>query len=422
MYFQNVTISNFKKIKEMELCFKPGVNLLIGDNGVGKTSILEALTIALSDYINGIAGVAKKGIHLSHVRIDTLGAGDISKSIQYCTPVTLKASYKAGDICLKGEVTRRDTSNGSKTRYLGNEVSKYAVALANDPHALLPLLRYYSTQRLSSPRREDFASSGKNKLNDRRCGYIGCLDENLDIKALKSWCLKMELTAFQRGEKIKEYEIFKQIVSRAMAEMSNLDTEPDIGYSREFEDMVYIKGKTAIPINYLSAGYQSLLWMIMDMAFRLALLNPGLEDLDEVSGIVMIDEIDMHLHPKWQWQVLTALHKTFPQIQFIIATHSPIIISSCKDVCLIAIDDDQNVSYLEDAYAFSIYDVLEFRQGSDGIPHKLKSLYGQFDEALNEDDVEKARRLLVNMESEYGSDNSEVKRAKFEMGLDELIE
>ena len=72
-------------------------------------------------------------------------------------------------------------------------------------------------------------------------------------------------------------------------------------------------------------------WMIMDMAFRLAQENPSIDDYRKVPGIVMIDEIDMHLHPAWQWRILEALHKAFPKIQFIVATHSPIIISSAKN-------------------------------------------------------------------------------------------
>lgn len=420
MEFQKVKISNFKKIEEMELNFMPGMNLLIGDNGVGKTSILEALTIVLSIFFNGITGVAKKGISASQVRIDTHVVGDASRSIRYCTPVIITSNYKIVDADFSGEVSRRDQTNGSKTRYIGKEITEYASSLVNNPQKQLPLLCYYSTQRLLPPKREDLSTGSKNKLNDRRCGYIGCLDENLDIKALKSWCLKMEMTAFQKEEKIKEYEAFKRMVSRTMVKMSDLDTEPGIAYSREFEDMVYMIEGVSIPINYLSAGYQSLLWMVMDMAFRLALLNPELEDFSEATGIVMIDEIDMHLHPKWQWKVVGALKETFPGIQFIIATHSPIIISSCKDANLIAIDSRQNVTYLEDAYAYSIYDVLEFRQGSDGIPQNLKTLYSLFDEALNNEDYEQAQRVLDNMETEYGENNSEVKRAKFELGMDEL--
>ena len=142
----------------------------------------------------------------------------------------------------------------------------------------------------------------------------------------------MEMAAFHQENTIPEYEAFKATVSSIMKKMSDLEIAPKISYSRVFEDIVYSeRDKEEIPIQYLSAGYQSLLWMSVDLAYRLALLHPGQLDFSLATGVVLIDELDMHLHPKWQWNVLGALEETFPNIQFIIATHSPIIISSCKN-------------------------------------------------------------------------------------------
>ena len=103
----------------------------------------------------------------------------------------------------------------------------------------------------------------------------------------------------------------------------------------------------------------------MNMAFRLALLNPGKEDLGAIGGVVLIDEIDMHLHPKWQWKVIGALRDTFPKIQFIMATHSPIIISSSRNVNLIQIDEKQKVHYLPEAYAYSVEDECRNTKGTE---------------------------------------------------------
>lgn len=225
-------------------------------------------------------------------------------------------------------------------------------------------------------------------MNDRRCGYIGCFESNLDIKAIQAWCLKMEMTEFQQKKQISEYEAFKNLVSSFMCRMNELDEKPVVSYSRAFETIVYTENGNTIPVNYLSAGYQSLLWMIMNMAFRLALLNPGKVNFENVGGVVLIDEIDMHLHPKWQWKIIGALRDTFPKIQFIMATHSPIIISSCRDVNLIQIDEEQGVRYLPEAYAYSVEDVLELRQESVGAPQELKIQYHKFEEALNEENYE----------------------------------
>ena len=344
MWIREITISNYKAIREMEIKFQPGVNLLIGDNGVGKTSVLEAITVAFGDFINGMTGVAKKGILPSDVRMDTKRISDASQGIVHYTPITIKTKFDTEEGIKSGEVTRRDETAKSKTRFVGKQISDYANKKVNDLSEELPLFCYYSTSRLAPPKREDFGTASKNKLNDRRCGYIGCMENNLDIKALKAWCLKMEMAAFQQGKQIAEYQAFKEIVANFMCQMNELEEKPQIAYSRAFEDIAYTENGETIPVNYLSAGYQSLLWMVMDMAFRMAVLNPGKESLNQCEGIVLIDEVDMHLHPKWQWKIIEALKNSFPKIQFILATHSPIIISSSKDAILLEIDQEQEIS------------------------------------------------------------------------------
>ena len=149
----------------------------------------------------------------------------------------------------------------------------------------------------------------------------------------------------------------------------------------------------------------------MDFAYRLALLNPGQSDYHQATGVVLIDELDMHLHPKWQWNALSALNEVFPKIQFIIATHSPIVISSSQNGQIISLDSEQNVLYLEDAFAYSITDVLELRQGALGVPKEVRALANQFEEALNLGDYGSARKILQDMKEKYGEDNTEVKSA-----------
>ena len=417
MWIKEITISNYKAIREMNISFQRGVNLLIGDNGVGKTSVLEAITVAFGDFINGMSGVAKNGISPSDVRIDTKMIADASQGIVHYTPITIQTVFDTEEGEKRGEVIRRDETGKSKTRFAGKEVSDYANKQANDLSAELPLFCYYSTSRLAPPKREDFGAASKNKLNDRRCGYIGCMENNLDIKALKSWCLKMEMAAFQQKREVAEYQAFKEIVADFMCEMNDLKEKPEVGYSRAFEDIAYTENGETIPVNYLSEGYQSLLWMIMDMAFRMAILNPGSSSLKQCGGIVLIDEVDMHLHPKWQWKIIDALRRSFPNIQFILATHSPIIISSGKNAALLEIDRNQEITELSDAYAYSVADVLTYRQGSSEIPDKLKGQSKELEIVVNEKDYEAAKKILRSMEQQYGKENSLVKKGKFRLRM-----
>lgn len=167
-----------------------------------------------------------------------------------------------------------------------------------------------------------------------------------------------------------------------MKNISDLEKMPEIYYSSQLEQMVYREENINLPVSNLSAGYQSLLWMVMNLSYRLSLLNPEYTgELQNMQGIVLIDEIDMHLHPKWQWNIIKALEETFPGIQFLVATHSPIVISSCKSEQMLMVAEDQEVMYLQDAYGYSVQDVLNFRQGTTEKLQIIKELDEQFEEA-----------------------------------------
>ncbi len=416
MEFLKVDIKNFKRFESLHLDLKPGINILLGGNGVGKTSALEALSVALSDFFNGISDVPKKGIEANQVRFDTHELGDVSTGKEYFSTSITSHIHLDHEVGI-GQITRRDNTSNSRTRYLGRGIAQYANRICNDMNATLPLICYYSTKRLSPPKKENYAAKSKNKLDDRICGYIGCLDDTLDLKALKSWCLDMELEAFHAGKPVQEYEMFKNIISIFMSKMTDTKPFPTVYYSRKQEELVYQESGKALPISYMSAGYQSLLWMIMDMAFRLAQINPGIKNYQDVPGIIMIDEIDMHLHPIWQWRIVEALHEVFPRIQFILATHSPIIVSSAKNANLIMLQGD-DVRYLPNAYAYSIDDVLENRQFSQSVPDELRTLISAFDRSINSGELGKARDVLGKMIEQFGRNNPSVIGCQSEFELE----
>lgn len=420
MYLEKVRIKNFKAIKEIQLEFQPGVNLLIGDNGVGKTSILEAISVGMGGFLSGIKNVNTKNILQEDIRFDIRKKGSASSAVEYKVPVEIECELQTDDRLYKW--IRRREFEDPKTKIDNREICKYAQKLTNDSEKILPLLSFQSEARVWQKKRGDFGTVLKKKLNDRRCGYIGCLDYSLDIKGIKEWCLKMELSAFQMEEKVAEYEAFKMLVADVMQKMSGLAKRPEVFYSKQLDDIVYREEGQDMPVSFLSAGYQSLLWMTMDLSYRLALLNPDAgDDIKKIPGIVLIDELDMHLHPKWQWNVLMALEETFPNVQFIVATHSPIIISSCKEEKLIQILETGEVSYLPSAYAYSVEDVLRFRQGSCEKPKNIETLIDKFEKAMNRYDYTEARTVIKALEVELGKDHSEVKKAQNELDISEWV-
>lgn len=124
----------------------------------------------------------------------------------------------------------------------------------------LPVLSYQSSIRASQTRRGDFGAEMKKRMDDRRCGYLGCLDAVLDLKRVKEWCYEMQRIAFDQDRKVDEYEQFKYIVGSFMQKMSNTKEIPQIYYSRQHKDIVYCENQEVLPISFLSAGYQSLLY------------------------------------------------------------------------------------------------------------------------------------------------------------------
>ena len=416
MYFERTEIQNFKGIEKMNLEFSSGVNLLIGNNGVGKTTVLEALALSIQTYFSRMNDIAKKSIKKDDVHFTSNLVGDASQHRVYSNPTVIKSEINLGGLEYSSEISREDETNATRTKYTGKEFAAAGRDLLNSQEAILPVICYFSTSRVVDTQKVSTNAVGKNKLNDRRCGYIDCLNATLDRKALTDWTFKMAMAEYKKGTAVAEYEAFKKAVGIFMQKMNDLEEIPLVEYTRDFEDITYAEDGKTMLVNYLSAGYQSLLWMLMEVSFRIALLNPELSDYSQAEGIVLIDEIDMHLHPRWQWKILDALHSSFPKVQFIAATHSPIIISSFKDAKLLSIGEN-GVEELSGAYAYSIDDVVEYKQGSFGIPQELRRLKQEFEDAFCLRDRENSQKAVDKMKELFGTSNTEVKRAEAKMQM-----
>ena len=409
MYLEKIHIENYKAIEKLDIDLKPGINLLIGDNGAGKTSVLEGIAVALGGLFVNVAGVSTKNIVKDDVRMNIKPMGDSSTTIEYYEPVLAGCSLHVTEEQdftwnrIKEEVSATHTKIDDKN------VCVWMKKLTNNSDTILPLISFQSAARAWRVRRGDFGTELKKKLDDRRCGYIGCLDSSMDVKSIQQWCLKQEVVRSNKGT-VREYEMFKNIVASFMKEINELDKIPSIYYSPQFDELVYKEDEVEMPISKLSAGYQSLLWMIMDLAYRVCMLNPELERREQITGIVLIDEIDLHLHPKWQWNVIDALRKTFAGVQFIIATHSPIVISASKEANLILLNGAQEVSYLPDCYGYEVEDVLRYRQESVSRPKKVKALVDEIENAIDDIDFGKAYIALERLQDVLGEDNSEYKK------------
>ena len=409
MFLKQVEIENFKGHVNCKLKLTSGFNLLIGDNGMGKTSILEAISVALGAFIAGIEDVSSKHFTKEEVRISSMPMGDGSFHRQYETPV--RVSCVADIEGNEYQWTRRKNSiSASRSTVEPTEIKKLAQKLSHDPNAILPILSFQSAARTWMQKKESSENIFTTDFN-RTVGYINCLEEASDSKSLLNWFAKMEQVEWLKGKKIGEYEAVKTALSRFMSIMNEGDVS-QIQFDKQNSELSYVTGNKSLPIRFLSAGYQSVIWMVLDIAYRMAALNPNLrENTSNTSGIVLIDELDMHLHPKWQWKIIEALQTTFPNVQFIAATHSPILIASCKNGHLIRVEQDE-ITYETSGYGMEVDDVLRSTQHSKDIVDAVKKRLDAVYELIGNEEFDRAEEKINELEQMLGDSHPELNKVK----------
>lgn len=297
MHVKTIAIHDFKGIEHCQLTFQPGFNLIIGENGKGKTSLLEALAVGISGFLSGVhgGGVRSRNFQLEEARTSYVLQGDGAYEPQYSWPHIDMSAEVAG---CSYEWERAKDSYGAQTKTVPRDICHLAEQMVADTRAILPVICYQSAGRVWSQKRKKQTSAFSRKKSSRIVGYIDCVTDESSMKLMLEWCSRMEQIAWQTEKPVREYEAVKKAVAAAM---TRLESAPvDIFYDKRSEELMYRKNGTVVPISVLSAGYQSLIWMVFDIAYRMAALNPFLaEDISQTPGLVLIDELDVHLHPRW---------------------------------------------------------------------------------------------------------------------------
>jgi predicted ATP-binding protein involved in virulence len=342
MHLSRIYLKNFKAFDTLEFDLSPRINLIIdgGNAGAGKTSILEGIALACGGMFLNVVGVKPNNITQNDIKI--IIPDNPPTNMSFCNPCIIGCSLAIGDKEFSWHRIKEDGT--SSTNMDDKNVCKYFKDLTNQPNSNLPLISFQSNERVCNIKNGDFGYEIKEKLDDRRCGYIGCLNTS-KIQPIQQWCLKQEVMMSHKG-KIREYETFKNIVTLFMKEVNGLKETPSLYYSPAFNELVYKDKFMEMPISKLGSGYQSLLWMVMDLAYRVCLLNPEIGNLSQIEGIVLIDDIELHLNPRQPSNILQALSKTFENVQFIVTTHSSIVASSFKEANILYLKEDHSIENL----------------------------------------------------------------------------
>lgn len=373
----SLNLRNFRCFDEITVKFHDQLTVIVANNGQGKTAVMDAIAIALGPFVSAFDDGKDRSFERDDIRLLRVGQGNRMELAD--GGVRLEASGFVGQ---KGETWKRELA-GPKSRTtrkdaraLTQEGKKLQSQVRQETEILrtgtcLPLVAYYPTDRLWNIRRLPFK---KLPRTSRMVGYTHCLESGSDFHLMADWfrywsinSLKRRLHAQEGGEVVvpDEYDWALEAVRNAI----NLCLKPSgwggMDYSLEREEIVArhpLFGE--LPLGMLSDGIRSMLTLVADIAFRMVKLNPNLGPYaaTDAEGIVLIDEVDMHLHPTWQQTVLTSLREAFPRVQFIVTTHSPQVLTSVPAECIRLLQRDVDIETGK-----SLVSVQEFHVQTQGV-------------------------------------------------------
>ncbi|CAK2028714.1 putative Retron Ec83 ATPase [Vibrio crassostreae] len=369
----SLKLIGYRGFESLEIPFsqKSNVTVLVGNNGSGKSSVLDAIQKSLTHFVSRLSTRSYNG--------DQLDEFDISNEATFTTVIP---EFKVAETSFSFELSlsRPMTEPRKKSKFSElNEIGNvYRLANTGKKELSLPLLASYTVERANDVTTKDIEESDEilsTQTWDKSKAYSKCLtgkadfklffrwfkeqveaenDESSDIKVIKaqieskeseinSSLMKSILSnpeTTKTGEVlIKQYQEQINELQEQLNEKSNVGNKSldsvrnaiykflpgfsDLKLKRAPLDMVVKKDDQDFSVLQLSQGEKSVLALVADIARRLTMLNPSLANPLEGNGLVLIDEVDLHLHPSWQQKIMQRLESTFPNLQFIVTTHSP---------------------------------------------------------------------------------------------------
>ena len=404
MTLRSVHFQHFRGFETLPLRLKPGVNLFVGDNASGKTTLIRGVGLVLSSFFVGFSDENTRFLGLDALdfrRAETVTGMAPSQPIQISfdwldTQAWLKKDKEKGRTLTVplGPLTQKARLLSDSFFEGGKQVKP------------LPLIGSFSTKDIHSSRKIKAAPFREYKRKPS-FGYYECLQGD---GFLGYWSKRL-LILQEANQANLEVTGVKQALLRALGE-DGCGIITDI-HIRHNQGRIYyqLHDGREVPTSQLSDGLIRLVNLIMDLAFRCMLLNQGLyqfEACEHTQGTVLIDEVDLHLHPSLQALVTKGLRQAFPKVQFILTSHAPLVMSSVKT-------SDQDgifkLSYTTDAgyscrevssYGMDISSivegVLQVTPRDPEIEAKLTHLFGLIDS----DQFSEAEQVLANLKKDFG--------------------
>jgi predicted ATP-binding protein involved in virulence len=405
MIIKSASFKNFKCFEEISFdSFDPHFNLIIGENGSGKSSALEALSNSTC------AGFLNEG-YTNKVRETIFNKSN--KSIVEMYPIELDLNYEINDSEKKLNIqhhAKREINNSNLVDFNSNNNFLRTIQHDSEIKITLPVIRVYPTYRfrIIPNIRNDLANNFK-LAGNRANAYLGA--GSYDASNYTDWIINQWLKRQLAKNNSKKFNNHFDILNKAITET----IENSKGFIFENEtldekgmltfDFGHFGGE--VQLDKMSDGQRSYINLFADLVHKICELNPQLDEniLKETPGIVFIDELDLHLHPKWQRHIVGALKKTFPKIQFFATTHSPQIIGECKAEEIIILDSNVKEGWYRPPASFgmSSSDILTQIMGTVDRNATIKNDILKLFEELNKHNLEKAECLLKALKPKIGS-------------------
>ena len=337
MKIKCLTLTHFRRFTNFEMDFHPQLTVLVARNGAGKSSILDAIATALGVFLTRLPKVV--GLNPKETDFQVYANGQKPPYMRISCESTNGIKWDRTVKRDQTPKTAKEIPEALGVKALNDYVDQFIDAHnANQPYEL-PVFIHYGTGRavFDVPTRK----SGFGKDYQRFDALRVALESRANFRSFVEYFYSLEDIEAKKQKEARSFDVqipelkaIRQAVQKMLPDFSN-PRGAEVGIQI---DWTQGNQTTQLRIEQLSDGYRTTLAMVMDIAARMAEANPDMPDPLQTEGVVLIDEIDLHLHPGWQQTILLDLMRTFPNIQFIVSTHSPQVVSSVKPECLRVID------------------------------------------------------------------------------------
>ncbi len=428
MRIKKLHLKNFRGFKELEIKF-PDSNLVVfvGINGAGKSSILDCIAMFLSQFVSLLCNKNSRGnefvITENDINIDAEETNNIITVDGFYNPKSDEDTFSWMMVKSRSPRKNRDVYPTTPSLYSTQVYQR----INGNPNSNLTVLAYYQNQKIflekpAKPKKKDYEFSQFYAYeNAYKKGIHDFNDFTAWFRLEEDWENEKKL---EKGLDFvnKNLEVVRRAIQTflekiPLAGLSNLHvvrTKRDKPFrfdTAHESSLVIEKAGESLKIEQLSDGEKMLLLVISDLARRLSIANPSLDDALQGRGIVLIDEIDLHLHPQWQREVINALIRTFPNCQFITTTHSPQVLSNVEKENILILEDYKIVEKTPFTYGRDSNSILYDLMNVEERPAKVKDELDKLYRLIDAEKVDEARMELEKLANVLGEDDKEIIRA-----------